>query len=199
MPSPLDKNDPMTASEKRMQHPLSELWTENHGNVLLATLVGILILGASILLYEQNRFVPVEFPSSDSIQSQRSDAASREEPQLVLEVTGAVSDEGVIVVSVYDSADNFQSNGIAIVSQAIRIENKSALVSVPAAQLPSTVAIAAFHDANANGMLDVNDEGIPTERYGFSREAWNGADWPDFADAAFGRPNADYGMTISLK
>ena len=36
---------------------------------------------------------------------------------------------------------------------------------------PGAYALSVFHDADANGTLDSNVAGLPTERYGFSRDA----------------------------
>ena len=46
-------------------------------------------------------------------------------------------------------------------------------------------AIQVMHDRNANGKLDTNIVGIPTEPYGFSNDAAANFGPPDFADAAF--------------
>ena len=46
-------------------------------------------------------------------------------------------------------------------------------------------AVTAFLDENSNNKLDSNLFGIPTELYGFSRNARGLAGPPSFADAAF--------------
>ncbi len=45
------------------------------------------------------------------------------------------------------------------------------------------MAIAAYHDANDNGVLDRNALGIPTERYGYSADAGAIAGPPKFSEA----------------
>ncbi len=58
-----------------------------------------------------------------------------------------------------------------------------------------------FLDENANMKLDANVFGVPTELFGFSRDARNPMGPPPFADAAFrledgGRPGQ---QSIALK
>jgi uncharacterized protein (DUF2141 family) len=45
------------------------------------------------------------------------------------------------------------------------------------------LAIAAYHDENANGELDRNALGIPSERYGFTNNARGITGPPSFEDA----------------
>ncbi|MGF1533178.1 MAG: DUF2141 domain-containing protein, partial [Bernardetiaceae bacterium] len=53
-------------------------------------------------------------------------------------------------------------------------------------QVPAGVyAIAVIHDRNANGKLDTNFLGIPTEGYGASKNALPKMSQPSFADNAF--------------
>lgn len=50
---------------------------------------------------------------------------------------------------------------------------------------PGKYALSASHDENRNGRLDKNLLGIPTESYGFSRDAKVRFGPPAFADAVF--------------
>jgi uncharacterized protein (DUF2141 family) len=49
---------------------------------------------------------------------------------------------------------------------------------------PGTWAVLAYQDENANGELDRNLIGIPSENYGFSRDARGRFGPPSFDDAA---------------
>ena len=51
---------------------------------------------------------------------------------------------------------------------------------------PGTWAVLAYQDANDNGQLDRNFIGIPSENYGFSRDARGRFGPPGFEDAAIG-------------
>jgi uncharacterized protein (DUF2141 family) len=58
------------------------------------------------------------------------------------------------------------------------------------------MAIAVYHDENNDGQLNRNRLGIPTERYGFSRNARGLTGPPGFEQAVIRRPKA--GETIEL-
>lgn len=62
---------------------------------------------------------------------------------------------------------------------------------------PGTYALRAVHDINANGDIDVNKLGIPTEPFAFSNDAMGRMGPPGFKEASFVvRPGAN---TISVK
>ena len=60
-----------------------------------------------------------------------------------------------------------------------------------------TWAVLAYQDANANGELDRNLIGIPSENYGFSRDARGRFGPPSFDDAAV--PIRDDGATATVR
>jgi uncharacterized protein (DUF2141 family) len=187
-------------NETGMPRPLSELWKENHGNALVTTLVIILIVGASILAYEQTRFTPVGFPDAKSIQGQRgAPSVANENDQLVLEITNAENDSGSIMVAVFADEASFQGASEAVIRQTLDISDQKAVLSIPLSQLPSRFAVSAFHDKDNDRSLGTNAIGIPTERYGFSRDARGRLGPPDFLDAAIDRPESQQTVTISLR
>jgi uncharacterized protein (DUF2141 family) len=59
-------------------------------------------------------------------------------------------------------------------------------------------AVTAFQDQNGNGKLDRNLMGIPTEPYGFSRDAASPMGPPSFPDAVIDL-QADTTITIHLR
>lgn len=59
-------------------------------------------------------------------------------------------------------------------------------------------ALSLFQDLNDNGRLDRNPIGMPTEPYGFSRDAMGTMGPPSFADAALDL-KADTTITITLR
>ncbi|KQW41234.1 MULTISPECIES: DUF2141 domain-containing protein [unclassified Roseateles] len=70
-------------------------------------------------------------------------------------------------------------------------------VSVVLKDLPDgPLALSLFQDANANGRLDMNAMGIPTEPYGFSNNADGGFGPPKFEQAVM-TPAA--GVTIKVR
>lgn len=60
-------------------------------------------------------------------------------------------------------------------------------------------AFAVFHDANANGKMDKNLLGIPTEDYAFSNNALGKMGPPSFVNARFALPAAGATVRVTLK
>ena len=84
-------------------------------------------------------------------------------------VTGANSDEGHLLISLFDRAEFFPDKPEkAIYAKKVRLKNRRAKVSLNKLKA-GDYAIAIAHDANDNGKLDTNGIGIPTEGFGFSR------------------------------
>ena len=64
---------------------------------------------------------------------------------------------------------------------------------------PGDYALTAFLDENGNSKLDSNLFGLPTEPYGFSRDARAMAGPPPFADATFRVEDGMQQQTFDLK
>ena len=181
-----------------MPESLKEIWKANHGNVLLATLVVVMAIGSGILLYQQNRFVPVEFPNAASIRSQwPTTEVDDENAQLIVHVVGAVNDSGSILVAIHPTSESFDGRDV-VATQRFSVKDGAASLRIPLSILPEQFAISAFHDVNEDGALDRVD-GVPTERYGFSGVAREIEGSPDFAAAVMTRPTGRQAVTIELK
>ena len=63
---------------------------------------------------------------------------------------------------------------------------------------PGTYAIAVIHDENMNGELDTNVFGLPSEGYGFSKDAKALIRVPSFSAASFPYDGQNVDLTISL-
>jgi uncharacterized protein (DUF2141 family) len=105
---------------------------------------------------------------------------SEEPVTLTIFVQGIPESQGNIRVGVYDSPAKFRSStGVAYqLVQAAKKGNMTVKLSLQ----PGSYAVAVYHDANANGKLDTNFLGIPTEVYGFSNNARGTFGPPDFGD-----------------
>jgi uncharacterized protein (DUF2141 family) len=101
---------------------------------------------------------------------------------LKVEIRGLPSTAGTVDVALFDGPDRFLGKPVA----GVRLSAKeSPLVATFAGLAPGTYAVSTFHDANENGSLDKNLLGLPTEKYGFSRDAARLMGPPRFEDAAF--------------
>ena len=84
----------------------------------------------------------------------------------------------------------YQPSIVRISLSYLPIQNGESLWLVPVDALPQEFAVAAYHDENSDQELTLNRFGIPTERYGFSREARGLTGPPRFEDAVITRPEA---------
>ena len=175
------------------------LWEENHGNLLLIFLAIIFVMGAGILGYRQNRFRPPRFPSANAIQNPAPEQPLSTEQSVVIAVAGAGSDTGTIMVAVYDASAKFNDPSQAVFLQSLEIQNGAANWSIRAESLPKKFAIAAFHDENGDGTLNRNPLGIPTERYGFSRNARGLTGPPEYDRASIDRPQNGEQLAVFLR
>lgn len=102
---------------------------------------------------------------------------------LTVEITNAKSDQGFVGAALYGSAETWLKDGAAVKLERAAAGATVVLVfrGLPAGRY----AISAYHDENGNGKLDRNLVGLPTERYGMSRDARGTMGPPAFDAAAF--------------
>jgi uncharacterized protein (DUF2141 family) len=116
---------------------------------------------------------------------------------IVLTVDGIASNEGKVMVALFDKAAEFP-NGKYKSAQMLP-SAKGALKFVFKDLPAGRYAISAFHDVNNNNRLDVNQMGIPTEPLGASRDARGQMGPPKFDDAAVTVGKDALNLTIHLK
>lgn len=138
---------------------------------------------------------PVAFLVSGSVGMML--GASALATELTVTISGVKSAEGNIEVALYDKASEFPQ-GVRIAG-AIVAAAKGAVTVVFSKVSPGRYALSAFHDINANGRLDANMLGIPTEPYGASRDAVGRFGPPKFEDAAFDVGTEPVHLTVNLK
>lgn len=124
-------------------------------------------------------------------------ALSAHAADLRVEVSTPAGRQGAVLAAIFDKADGFPRGKPLQTATATPVGGKAV---VQFTGLPEgDYAVTAFLDENANLKLDTNLFGLPTELYGFSRDARNPVGPPAFADAAF-RLGADAGkQSIELK
>lgn len=116
---------------------------------------------------------------------------------LSIEVTVPAQKQGAVLAALFDKSDGFPRGKPLQVATAQPSDGKAV---VQFAGLPEgDYAVSVFLDENGNLKLDANLFGVPTELYGFSRNARSALGPPPFADAAF-RVGADtVSQAIELK
>ncbi|MBR8731935.1 hypothetical protein IX339_001390 [Porphyromonas levii] len=104
------------------------------------------------------------------------------EANLKIFLKGLECNEGRIMIAVFNAPDLFLMKPF----KAIAIPADS-ISSIPVSlNLPRGIyAIALFQDANNNGILDIGNNGIPTEKYGFSNDVEPVTGPPSFKDCSF--------------
>lgn len=91
--------------------------------------------------------------------------------------------QGKVMIAVYDSAQGWSSG------KPVRVATASAADAAPGAKIvalpPGTYAVRAFQDVDGDGKMGTNPFGLPTEPFGFSRDAQPNMGPPSFDAAAF--------------
>jgi uncharacterized protein (DUF2141 family) len=123
-------------------------------------------------------------------------AASAHAADLTVEVLNPRSTQGTVGATLFSAAAGWLKTDQAVQATQQPSASKVTLVfrNVP----PGRYALSVMHDENGNGKLDTNLIGIPTERYGFSRDAASRMGPPSFDDAAFDL-QADTALTVNLR
>ncbi len=171
------------------------IWRDNHLGVILLVMGGILLAGAAVLAYQQNRFEPPRFPDARSIQGGGRQAMVEsvvgeipENEALTFTVTGAANETGVMMLAIYTDKGSFNDPTQAVSRTQAAIKEGMSTFIYRASDLPKKFAIAVFHDENSDSMLNRNAIGIPLERYGFSNDARGTLGPPTFDEAVMERP-----------
>ncbi|MGB0933007.1 MAG: DUF2141 domain-containing protein [Lishizhenia sp.] len=102
--------------------------------------------------------------------------------QLTVNVKNVPSSNGKILLGIYNSASSFpKQDGTYknVVVKAVKGTTKIVVNNLP----KGNYAIALYHDANSNSVMDKNFFGVPTEYYGFSNDARETFSAPSFESA----------------
>lgn len=102
---------------------------------------------------------------------------------LSIEVSVPAAKQGNVLVAVFDKAEGFPRGKPVETAMAQPVAGKAVVrfTGLPAGDY----AVSAFLDENGNTKLDANVFGLPSEPFGFSRNARAVAGPPTFAEAAF--------------
>jgi len=101
--------------------------------------------------------------------------------ELDVTVTGVAPDHGVVLVGLFRPGMSFTGKPLTYASA--KPNGAQASVKFPEVA-PGEYAVSAFQDTNGNQKLDRGKFGIPTEKYGFSRDARGNYGPPEFVDAS---------------
>ena len=101
---------------------------------------------------------------------------------LTIHISGLNSDNGTLMVGVYNKKESFLKKQFK--GDVVKIENKKSVVIFK--NLPKgEYAVSFVHDENNNKKMDTNFFGIPKEDYGCSNNATGFMGPPKYDDAKF--------------
>lgn len=109
-------------------------------------------------------------------------------------INNIISNNGKVYFALYDSKENFYQKK-PVKSIVAEINNGISKASFDFLN-PNTYAIVCFHDANNNGKLDFETNGMPIEDYGVSNNVLNFGP-PQFKDVKFEISDKD--LTFEIK
>lgn len=103
---------------------------------------------------------------------------------ITITVKNVNSTDGIVAAGLYNDEDEFPGGEMFMgESKSLR---SSGSIEITFENVPDgDYAIALLHDANENEDLDMNDQGMPLEGFGFSNGAMGDMGPPDFDQAAF--------------
>src|SRR5579864_8327859 len=125
--------------------------------------------------------------------------AAPDQGALRVSVSGMRSAKGNVTITIYpDDAAHFLDGKYKVARQQVptTLPITTACFVLPA---PGNYAVALFHDENANGHLDTNALGIPTEGYGFSNNPTLYFGPPDLGRVRFTFHPGDNGVDVRMK
>ncbi len=103
---------------------------------------------------------------------------------LAVTISGVRSNQGDVYAAVFAKSDKFPEAEAAL--KYVKVKASTAPIEVRFDDLPPGVyAVGAYHDENANGTLDTDLFGYPTEGYALSRGIRVVNERPHFEQAAF--------------
>ncbi len=130
---------------------------------------------------------------------------------LEIVVTGFSQNSGSCRIAVYLGQSHFNDPEFAIAKESIGIRDSKASWKVKVAIPEETnrdseskirLAVSAYHDENDNSRLDKSSFGIPTERYGFSKNPKRGFGPPKFSETAlelsWTKQPSDFNVTLEI-
>jgi uncharacterized protein (DUF2141 family) len=115
--------------------------------------------------------------------------------KLTVSATNAISDKGKVYFALYDSKEHFINKQAIARAEGILTDGVST-VSFKDVK-PGVYAIVCFHDANNNGKMDFQDNGMPIEDYGMTNNIVSFGP-PLFNDGKFEVSNKDLSFEIKF-
>lgn len=118
---------------------------------------------------------------------------------LTARVERVKTDKGPVLCDLFNAADGFPGAS-PIIGGSIRLEASAEPVCIWRDLPRGSFAVSVIQDENANGALDMNTFGVPTEGYGASNNVLPATSAPKFADSSFTLEGTNASeLTVRLK
>ena len=114
--------------------------------------------------------------------------------RLTLDVVGMKDKKGNLLISVYDSAEDYLKKPVKTLTTPADALTKRVVLELES----GTYAVVIYQDLNSNGKVDRNFFRLPTEPCGFSRDARPKMGPPRYKPASFSL-NEDTEIRIKIK
>lgn len=120
-------------------------------------------------------------------------------PGIHVKILNIRNSTGTVACALFESPDGFPNEYLRSATNIMMIKIRKAQARCDFEDIPpGTYAIAVIHDENMNGRLDTNVFGVPTEGYGFSKDAKALIGVPSFSAASFPYDGQNVDLTIGL-
>jgi uncharacterized protein (DUF2141 family) len=117
---------------------------------------------------------------------------------VTVRIQGLRHDRGKVFVALYDNKRAFAEKRGQAAGAIVAPRNRGAVVVFDNV-LPGQYALAFFQDENGNQKLDTSLFGVPTEPFGFSRDAMGKLGPPSFEAAALDLPAGPVSVVMNAK
>ena len=120
-------------------------------------------------------------------------------PGIHVKILNIRNSTGTVACALFESSAGFPAEFLRSATNVMVIKIRKSQARCDFEDIPpGRYAMAVIHDENMNGKLDTNRVGIPTEGYGFSRDAKALFGVPSFSAASFSYDGQNVDLTMSL-
>lgn len=121
-------------------------------------------------------------------------------PGIHVKILNIRNSTGTVACALFESPEGFPVEFLRFATNVMVIKIRDTQARCDFEDIPrGTYAIAVVHDENMNGKIDMNWLGIPTEGYGFSRDAKGLLGAPSFEAASWVHDGKAVELTIRLQ
>lgn len=120
-------------------------------------------------------------------------------PGIHVKILNIKNSTGAVACALFESPAGFPTEFLQSATNIMMIKIRDTQARCDFEDIPpGRYALAVIHDENMNGKLDTTQRGVPTEGFGFSKDAKAFLSAPSFRAASFPYDGRNIELTISL-